>query len=91
MEVITVESTAYKELQADLKLIRDEVINLKNKMLEDTWLSSSQVQKILGISQKTWQSYRDRRLIQFSQIGSKIYVKVEWLNEFLEKHSIKAR
>lgn len=91
MEVITIESMAFKELQSHLEVIRDEVVSLRNKSIEDSWLTSLQVQKILGISQKTWQSYRDRRLIRFSQIGNKIFVKVEWLNEFLESHSIKAR
>lgn len=33
------------------------------------WLESEDARKILGVSQKTWQNYRDQRLIPFSQIG----------------------
>ena len=82
MEVIIIESEAFKKLQSDLI----ELAQVKE--IEDTWLSSAQVQKILGVSQKTWQTYRDKRIIKFSQIGSKIYVRASWLEEFLENHKV---
>lgn len=36
-------------------------------------IESDAARKMLGISPKTWQNYRDQRGILFSQIGSKIY------------------
>ncbi len=39
-------------------------------------------------SQKTWQTYRDKRLIPFSQFGRKIYVKRADLEAFLEGNKI---
>ena len=65
----------------------------KNKCqeLEKLWLTSKQGQKILGVSQKTWQTYRDKRLIRYSQVGQKIYVRASWLEEFLEKYKIQEK
>lgn len=58
--------------------------------IRNDWIESVQVPKLLGISQKTWQTYRDKRLISYTQIGSKIYVKRSDLNEFMESHTIHA-
>ena len=49
------------------------------------------IPKLLGISQKTWQTYRDKRLIPFSQIGSKIFVKRADLEKFMESHYIESK
>ena len=54
------------------------------------WLESEEARKLLGISPKTWQNYRDQRLIPFSQIGRKIYVNRADLDTFLRKHLIPA-
>ncbi|WP_289287791.1 helix-turn-helix domain-containing protein [uncultured Duncaniella sp.] len=55
------------------------------------WFESDEVRKILGISPKTWQNYRDQRLIPFSQIGRKIYVSRADLDAFLRSHRIGTR
>ena len=66
-------------------------IILRNKSeqeINSQWIESVKIPKLLGISLKTWQTYRDKRLIPFSQIGSKIYVKREDLEKFMESHYI---
>lgn len=55
------------------------------------WIESETARKILGVSPKTWQNYRDQRLIPFSQIGRKIYVNRTDLDAFLRKHRIDSR
>lgn len=55
------------------------------------WIESTQVRKILGISAKTWQTYRDERRIPFSQFGRKIYVKQSDLESFMQEHYINSR
>ena len=52
------------------------------------WIESEDVRKILGVSPKTWQNYRDQRIIPFSQIGRKIYVNRADLYAFLREHRI---
>lgn len=56
--------------------------------MNSQWIESGEARKILGISQKTWQTYRDKRLIPFSQFGRKIYVKRADLEAFLEGNKI---
>ena len=65
---------------------------IKGKAKEEKgaeWIESSEARMMLGISQKTWQTYRDTRVIPFSQFGRKIYVKRADIEAFLEKHTIK--
>lgn len=52
------------------------------------WIESKKVPPLLGISNRTWQSWRDKRIIPFSQFGAKIYVKLDDLNALLEAHKI---
>lgn len=54
------------------------------------WIESEAARKLLGVSPKTWQNYRDQRIIPFSQIGRKIYVNRADLDAFLRKHRIPA-
>ena len=63
------------------------------KMQEDSylskWIESESARKMLGVSTKTWQNYRDRRVIPFSQFGRKIYFKMADIEEFMESNLIK--
>ena len=52
------------------------------------WIESEDARKILGVSPKTWQNYRDQRIIPFSQIGRKIYVNRADIDAFLRQHRI---
>jgi excisionase family DNA binding protein len=70
------------------KLERLNAIILKNTEEEEEWLSGSEARKMLGISQKTWQTYRDRKYIPFSQYGRKIRVKKSDVEAYLMSHYI---
>lgn len=54
------------------------------------WLTSDDVCKILLISKRTLVSYRAYGTIPFSQIGRKIYYKASDIDDYLERHYIKA-
>ena len=51
---------------------------------EGQWIESEEARKMLGVSAKTWQTYRDSRAIPFSQFGRKIYVKKADIEAFLQ-------
>lgn len=59
--------------------------------INDQWIESVKIPKLLGISRKTWQTYRDRKMVSYSQIGSKIYVKRADLEKFMSDHYIEAK
>lgn len=50
------------------------------------WIESAEARKLLGVSQKTWQTYRDNRTIPFSQFGRKIYVRRSDIEAHLQSH-----
>ena len=69
------------------KILRDK----NEQEINSQWIESVKIPNILGISLKTWQTYRDKRLIPFSQIGSKIFVKRADLEKFMESHYIESK
>ena len=74
----------FEQLERILQKKSEEEIN-------SMWIESVKIPKQLGISPKTWQTYRDKRIIPFSQIGSKIFVKRADLEKFMEDHYIKSK
>jgi hypothetical protein len=75
-----------------------EALNNQKKMLgllqkkqeeESEWVESPKARKMLGVCAKTWQDYRDKRVIPFAQFGRKIYVKKADLNKFMMNHYIR--
>ena len=75
----------FRELMKKLEEIKKQLDNLGSEP-EELWMDNDQVCGYLNVSKRTLQSYRDRELIKFSQFGSKIWYKFDWIKEFLEKH-----
>jgi hypothetical protein len=73
----------------------DEVKSILKQKADDEvmsqWLDSVTVCKMLKVSAKTWQDYRNKRVIPFSQFGSKIYVKRSDIEAFMQSHYISSR
>lgn len=57
--------------------------------IQKEWLESEEARKFIAVSPKTWQTYRDKRLLPFSQFGRKIYVRRADLEAFLEAHIVR--
>ena len=74
-----------------LQQVESVLSERKNQDFGDEWLESSKAREMLGVSQKTWQTYRDERRIPFAQFGRKIYVKRKDLEDFMNAHYICAR
>ena len=83
--------------QSELERLNERLSNLEKllvvamkKNVEDEfqWIQSTKVPALLGVSRKTWQTYRDKRIIPYSQYGSKIHVRLSDLNDFMERNKI---
>lgn len=81
----------WRNLHDTLKHIMDLISRRNADDSSSEWIESEDARKILGVSPKTWQNYRDKRIIPFSQIGRKIYVNRTDLDAFLRKHRIDSR
>lgn len=82
--------------QSFLTKMEEELAEMKSILqtksegeINSQWIESVKIPKILGISKKTWQTYRDKRVIPFTQYGSKIYVKRADIEKFMNSHYIK--
>lgn len=78
------------KMEAEMKEMKALLVAKNEEEFNSQWIESLKIPKLLEISRKTWQTYRDKRIIPFSQIGSKIYVKRSDLEEFMMSHRIKA-
>ena len=74
-----------------LQEVKDTLQTKSETEINAMWLESTEARKMLGVSAKTWQDYRDKRVIPFSQFGRKIYVRRADIEAFLENHCIKAK
>lgn len=73
-------------LKAEIKEIKDILKKKPEELFQLHWVESTKIPPLLGISRRTWQSWRDKRIIPYSQFGSKIYVRLSDINAHLEKH-----
>lgn len=91
MTMIMVPEEEWRNLHDTLEQIIDLITRRNADDSSNEWIESDEARKLLGISPKTWQNYRDQRLIPFSQIGRKIYVNRADIDAFLCQHMIAAR
>ena len=72
MEIITMESAAYKVLTAKIDLIAGYVRQSeekKNEKAAEVWMSSKELKGMLGISTRTLQRLRDNKRISYAIFG----------------------
>ena len=70
----------FSELTAKVRKLTERNTGMK------TWLDNQDVCRILNISKRTLQSYRDSGKLAFSQINHKIYYKPNDVETFLQKN-----
>lgn len=91
MSMVVIPQSIWENISKTLINVEALLQKKSEEEVSNQWIESTQVRKILGISAKTWQTYRDERRIPFSQFGRKIYVKQSDLNSFMQEHYISAR
>ena len=87
--MVVIPQKAWESLTNDMKEIK-EFVKERETRENAEWMESAEARKMLGISPKTWQTYRDKRIIPFAQFGRKIMVKRSDIETFLESHFIEA-
>ena len=91
MDVITIESEAFKKLIESVNELKTLVSeNFKNQspggQSQKTWLNKKEACQMLRISERTLQTYRNTGVIPFSRIQGKIYYKAEDMQAFFNDH-----
>jgi excisionase family DNA binding protein len=90
MNFIVLEKEKLEKITSDLNEIKEAIQSRKEEDLSSSFIESKRIPKLLGISLKTWQTYRDKGQIPFIQFGSKIWVKRSDLEAFMNSHYVKA-
>ena len=89
--MVVIPQAIWENISRTLSNVENLLQKKSEEEVSNQWIESAQVRKMLGISAKTWQTYRDERRIPFSQFGRKIYVKQSDLESFMQEHYINAR
>jgi hypothetical protein len=87
---VIIETENFDQLVKNIEKLTNEVKLLKNKSICENWLSLHDTCKFLNVSKTSLLNYRNKGLLTFSQIESKIYFRYSDLEAFLLKHQIKA-
>lgn len=93
MEVITVESKAFKELVAKINTIAQFVTEYQSANTinpEEEWIDSFEVCSFLNISQRTLQRLRSKGAITYSVIAGKTYYTIAEIKRMLNERRIRS-
>ena len=93
MEVITIESEAYKSLVSKIEKIAGYVAEaqLPSEEKKEAWLDSNQLAEALGISTRTLQRLRDENLISYSMLRGRCMYKLSEVERCLEERTIRCK
>lgn len=83
-----IENEELLQLKQDISDIKETLKKRPEELFQFRWIESKRVPELLNISNRTWQQWRDKRLIPFSQFGAKIYVRLSDIEALLESHKI---
>lgn len=81
----------FQQAAEELRQIKMLTFDLSESLEEEwrtVWLNSSEVLKILRISKRTLQEYRDKRRIGFAKFGGKMYYSKRVVMALLNKAKV---
>ena len=88
MNITAIEKEELEKLTNAIFEIKDSLVKRDEEEFSSSIIESKKIPKLLGISPKTWQNYRDKGVIPFIQLGAKIWVKRIDIENFLNNHYI---
>jgi len=90
MKIVAIERKTFEQMIQSFEGFVGQVRNLcGNDRNNEKWLDKEVVCKLMQISKRSLQSYRDNGIIPFSQIGHKCYYKASDIEQFINKQQIK--
>lgn len=93
MEVITIDSQAYKELVSKINAIAKFVVDHQQDETADPdemWVDSYEVCSFLKISERTLQRMRSNRVISYSIISGKTYYTIGEIKRLLNAKKLRS-
>ncbi len=93
MDVITIESQAYKDLVSKINAIAKFVVDHQDDETtnpDEMWVDSYEVCTFLKISERTLQRLRSNRLISYSILSGKSYYTIAEIKRLLNERRIRS-
>ncbi|EHB91351.1 hypothetical protein HMPREF9450_01400 [Alistipes indistinctus YIT 12060] len=92
MEVITIESKAFRQLMEKLDALSDYVSSLKPPVEneDESWVDSHDICDFLKISERTLQRLRTNGKISYTNLGGKYYYRISQVKKLLKENIIKS-
>lgn len=93
MDVITIESKAFKELISKVEMIARFVNQIEQTTqinIDDEWVDSYGMRTYLNISKRTMQRLRSERLINYTEIRGRYYYKIGEVKRLMNERIIKS-
>jgi len=92
MDVITIESQAFKELTAKINTIAKFIVNvqMEEKNSDNEWVDSYEVCTFLKISERTLQRLRSNGLIAYTKLSGKSYFTIGEIKRMLDEKRIRS-
>ena len=85
MEAVILTAQQYQELVNRLDTLNRKLED-KSKTPEETFLDNQEFIQLMNISKRTAQTWRDEGIVSFSQIGSKIYYRMNDVKKLMDKN-----
>ena len=85
MEAIILSKEQFDALMSKIDDIHHK-INSKNLPKQEVFLDNEEFIKMLKISRRTAQTWRDEGKISFSQVGNKIYYKISDVEKTMDEY-----
>jgi excisionase family DNA binding protein len=91
INILQIPESKFNELTSKLDRLEQSQNRIFEIATDGTLYTSEEVQKLLGVSQKTLQTYRDKYLIEFIQIGGLVRYSRKAVSEFMERFAFKVK
>lgn len=85
MELKIIGECTLNKISDEIKQLLEKSRKLRSSQKENKYLDNQDVCLLLNISPRTLQTYRDKRILPYTQIDRKCYYKLEDVNLFIEK------
>ncbi|MCD8102762.1 MAG: helix-turn-helix domain-containing protein [Alistipes sp.] len=90
MELYMIEQKTYEAMKERFEKFAQEVEELcEDQKIDGNWLDNQDVCRLLHISKRTLQYYRDSGMVPFSRIVNKCYYKASDLQKLIDKSKVK--
>ncbi len=90
MEIIAIEKRTFEQMVQHLENFVKQVKNLCGSSHDSSkWMDNTEVCELFQLSPRTLQSYRDKGVLSYSQIGRKCYYKTTDIEQLVCQSQIK--